>query len=596
MKLSDYVADFLHRQGIDKAFAITGGASIHLIHALGEHPEIDYVCMHHEQACGMAADGYARIAKNGVGVAIATSGPGATNLITAIGCSWFDSIPVLYITGQVTRFRFKGDTGVRQIGFQETDIVPMVQPIVKYAAQVTDPAMIRLELEKALHIAREGRPGPVLIDLPDDVQRLDIDPSSLIGFELPAQSEASALDVSIHRIVELLREAKRPVMITGAGIRLAGAESEIRELQSLLRIPVAPSWATMDMWPSDDPCTIGGFGTHGTRAGNFAVQNADFVLSIGARLSTRETGSPLSSWAREARTAIVDIDGAELAKFEHFGKPVDIACEADARDFLQAIIKKLRNRNDLPNWPDWVQRITDWKSRYPVVSEPQLGEEAINPYAFFTRINDILAEDEIIFVDTGCALAWLMQAFRFNGRQRAIHDFNNTAMGYALPAAVGGWLAGEGRPVTCIVGDGSMMMNVQELATVAGYKIPLKIIVINNCGYSMVQQTQEQWLDGKYYATSSEGGLQFPDFVALSRSFGIPAIRVEANETCLPEIEAHFASSPAALIDAKIDRWHRVIPQSRFGRPIEDSEPLLERAEFFENMIVKPLDVSLEGE
>ncbi|MEQ8331569.1 thiamine pyrophosphate-binding protein [Nisaea sp.] len=595
MKLSDYVVDFLARRGVDKAFAITGGASIHLIHSLGEHPDAGYICMHHEQACGMAADAYARVSKAGIGVAIATSGPGATNLITAIGCSWFDSIPVLYITGQVTRFRFKGDTGVRQIGFQETDIVPMVQPIVKYAAQVTDPAMIRFELEKALHIAKEGRPGPVLIDLPDDVQRLDIDPASLQGFSTPEHARASELDDSIDRILDLLAHAERPVLVTGAGIRLSGGELEIRTLQELLQIPVAPSWATMDMWPSDSPFTIGGFGTHGTRAGNFAVQNADFILAVGARLSTRETGSPLSSWAREARVAIVDIDAAELAKFERFGKSVDVACKADARDFLQAMIGRVESKNDLPAWPDWVQRIADWKSRYPVVSEDQLSEQPINPYAFFSQINDILADDEIIFVDTGCSLAWLMQAFRFNGRQRAIHDFNNTAMGYALPAAIGGWLAGDGRPVTCIVGDGSMMMNVQELATVASYKIPLKIIIINNNGYSMVQQTQEQWLDSKYYATSSEGGLQFPDFVALARSFGLPAIKVDANDSCIKRIEDQFASNEAAVIDVHIDRWHRVIPQSRFGRPIEDSEPLLERSEFLENMIVKPLDVSLEG-
>lgn len=595
MKLSDYVVEFLISQKIEKAFAITGGASIHLIHSLGENPNIDYVCMHHEQACGMAADGYARVSKAGIGVAIATSGPGATNLITAIGCSWFDSVPVIYITGQVTRFRFKGSTGVRQIGFQETDIVPMVLPIVKYAVQVTDPNKIREELEKAAYIAKEGRPGPVLIDLPDDVQRLDIDPDSLVGFQNPPELKNTSLSTSIERTLDLLRQAERPVLITGAGIRLAGAETKIRELQELLCIPVAPSWATMDLWPSENQYTIGGFGTHGTRAGNFAVQNADFILAIGARLSTRETGSPLESWAREAQTVVVDIDPAELSKFETFGKPIDLTVQSDALEFIETMLASVRHKNDLPSWPEWTCKIVDWKDRYPISTHTQLQEEKINPYAFFSKINDVLAGNEIIFVDTGCALAWLMQAFRFNGQQRAIHDFNNTAMGYALPAAIGGYLAGEGRPVTCIVGDGSMMMNVQELATVAAYNIPLKIIIVNNGGYSMVQQTQEQWLDGKYYATSQEGGLTFPDFVELSESFGIPAIKVDINATSLDEITEAFQPARACVIDLHIDRWHRVIPQSRFGRPIEDSEPLLNRDEFLENMIVKPMPVSMDG-
>ena len=592
MKLSDYVADFLAKQGIRHVFAITGGASIHLIHSVADHPGIDFICPQHEQGGAMAADGYARVS-GGLGAAFATSGPGATNMITGIACSWFDSVPVIYITGQVTTFRLKGTTGVRQMGFQETEIVPMVAPISKYAVMLTDAKRIRYELEKAVHIARSGRPGPVVIDIPDDLQRSEIDAATLEGYVPPAV-EVKARDISseIERCLPMLAAAERPVLIVGWGVRLGGAVKEIHQLAERLGFPVVPSWAAMDIFPSDHPLVVGGFGTHGTRPGNFAVQNADLVLTIGARLSTRETGSPLSSWARGAKTIIVDIDPAELRKFPHFGRPLDLPIESDAKSFITSLLGRLRDFRG-QNLDPWRQRVREWKKRYPTCAPEFYEEKPVNPYVFVEEMSKASSEGDTIFVDTGCSIAWMMQGFRFKKGQRLFHDFNNTAMGYALPAAIGGSLAQGGKPVTCISGDGSLLMNIQELCTAQRHRLPIKLFLVNNQAHAMVQQTQEQWLGGHYHATSVEGGLWFPDFVKIAEACGFATLTVDTNKDLSNVIRRAMAADGPVFCDVRVPTKHRVLPQCKFGYPIEDAEPLLPRKEFLENMIVEPMEVSL---
>jgi acetolactate synthase-1/2/3 large subunit len=600
IKVSDYIAGFVASLGIKHAFAITGGASIHMIHSLAERSDIDFVCPHHEQAGAMAADAYARIS-GGLGCAIATSGPGATNLITGISCSWFDSVPVLYLTGQVARFRFKGDTGVRQMGFQETDIVNMVKPITKYSVLVERAEDLRYELEKAVHIAQQGRPGPVLVDIPDDLQREMVEPASLRGYRSEDESAAAVKkmpdDGQVERCLELLRGARRPVLVLGFGVRLSGAAPLVEKLIDRLGIPVCPSWAAADMVPAESPLLAGTFGTHGVRAGNFTVQNADFILSIGARLSTRETGSPLTSWAREARTVIVDVDAAELRKFPAFGKPLDLAIEADARLFIERLLDRTADAR-LPSHGEWIQRVDDWRRRYPVCLPEYREQAAANPYVFVETLSRHLHDDDVIVVDTGCAVAWMMQGFQFKRGQRLLHAFNNTPMGYGLPGAIGAALAlGGKRRVICVAGDGSFMMNMQEMATLQHHQLPVKLFLINNNGYSMVQQTQEQWLGGKYYATSNsrEGGLSFPDFGLLAKSYGMDMTEIARNEDVEPAIGRTLQLPGPVMCDVHIGSDARVMPQSRFGYPIEDSEPFLSRDEFLENMLVKPMPVSLSG-
>lgn len=593
-KLSDYVADFLAGQGLKHAFIISGGASIHLLHSLSEHPEIAHICPHHEQAGAMSADAYARVTGN-LGCAIGTSGPGATNMITGIAGAWFDSVPCLYITGQVTTFRMKGDTGVRQLGFQETEIIPMVEPITKYAVQIRDTADIRYELEKAVYIAKSGRPGPVLVDIPDDLQREHIDCAGLRGFtpDVTSSDAPAASAQDLDQVVEMLREAKRPVLMLGWGVRLSGADQLALDLVGRLGFPVLTSWAARDLIHRGQPHFAGTLGTHGTRTGNFAMQNADLVLCIGSRLSTRETGSPMDSWAREARTIVVDVDPSELRKFPRFGKPLDLAIHADAKEFIAGLLERLANF-ECQDLAQWHGRIEGWKSAYPICPDDARAETTVNPYLFVETLADALPEANQIFIDTGCSIAWMMQGFKVSKGQRLYHDFNNTAMGWALPAAIGGCLALGGQQVTCVSGDGSLMMNLQELATIKRHKLPIRLFVLNNNGYSMVQQTQEQWLGGEHVGTSFDGGLDFPDFGSIAEAFDMPYVMIDTNAGLQAGIDEAMAQDGSVLVDIRIPADRRVIPQSKFGYPIEDAEPLLPRDEFLENMIVQPMPKSLE--
>ena len=591
IKLSDFVADFLARQGIRHVFAVSGGASLHLIHSLGDHPDIDFVCPQHEQGGAMAADAYARMS-GGLGAAVATSGPGATNMITGICCSFYDSVPVVYITGQVATFRFKSKTGVRQMGFQETDTVAMVKPITKYAVLVEDAQRIRYELEKAVWIARQGRPGPVLVDIPDDLQRSWIDPAELEGFVPgPAPSAARLPADMVDRCLTMICAAERPVLILGWGVRLAGAARAALELIERLGIPVVPTWAMLDLLPAHHPLLVGPFGTHGTRYGNFCVQNADLVLALGARLDTHEIGSPFKDFARGARKVVVDVDPAETGKFPHYGLEIDLPVVADASAFLDAVLDATRGWSG-KDWSPWLRRIADWKARYPAVRPEWHASETLNPYVFVEALSDAAGQGDVICVDTGCAVAWMSQAFAFKQDQRYFHAFNNTPMGYALPAAIGASLAGGGRPVICVTGDGSLQMNVQELATAIRHRLPIKVFLLNNRGYGMIQQTQDQWLGSKYLASSVEGGLGFPDFPALARAYGFPTVTIATNAQARAQIPVILATPGPVFCNVELRPEERVQPQVKYGRPIEDAEPLLERAEFLANMIVEPVAAS----
>lgn len=572
-KLSDYVADFLAAQGIRHAFVVSGGASIYILHSLHDRPGVQPICPHHEQAGAMAADGYAR-ATGGMGCAVGTSGPGATNLITGIAGAWFDSIPVLYLTGQVTTFRLKGESGVRQFGFQETEIIPMVRPITKYCVQLRDPKQIRYELEKAVHIARSGRPGPVLVDIPDDLQRGLIEISDLPAFEPSSVKQPLApTDPQIIRLLDLLRASKRPVLIFGHGVRLSGKEAvpAAQALAELCNAPVLTSWGAKDFFLASHPLNAGVFGTHGTRAGNFAVQNADLVLSIGARLSTRETGSPLSTWAREARAIIVDIDPAELRKFPAFERKLELAIEADALSAIRALTDAIASsKMQLPDWTDWRKDVAEWMRRYPICPKDARDESTVNPYVLMETISSVAPDDTCFFIDTGCAVAWSMQAFRIRGSQRTFHDFNNTAMGWALPAAIGGALALPQRSICCLVGDGSLMMNIQELATLKYHGLPIKVLLLDNGGYSMVRQTESQWLGGVNVGTSTASGLGFPDFVRLARAFGFETREIYKNVDVKQGLVNIFTQPGAVFVRIEIPSGKGVVPQVSFGYPIED--------------------------
>jgi len=594
MKLSDYVADFIARQGITHVFVITGGASLHLIHSVADHPKLTHICPHHEQSAAMAADAYARTTGN-LGAAITTSGPGATNLITGICSAYYDSVPVLYITGQVASFRNKGDTGVRQIGFQETEIVSMVESITNHAVQVTDPKRIRYELERAVYKSRIGRPGPVLVDIPDDIQRMEIDPAALEGFTPPQEKKNDLVKTPADwasQAADLIASAQRPVMILGWGVRLAKAEAAIKELNKKLNFPVLLTWAVADLLPAEDKNSLGTFGTHGTRFANFALQNADLVLSIGCRLDTKATGSPPETFARGAKKIMVEIDQTEIKKFDRLNVKIDVQVCMDAALAVPQLMTALA-KHQTQRYAEWYTHIREWENKYPTVEPEYAQEKNINPYVLMEKMAQLLPDYTHIYSDTGCALAWAMQTMRFKPNQRFFHAFNNTPMGWALPAAIGGYYAAPDKPIICLAGDGGFMMNIQELATAAFNKIPVKIFIINNGGYAMIRQTQDQWLGGKYIASAPVGGLGMPDFSDVARAFGFSTVVQARTHTDIDAAMAEMlAASGPAFCEVFVDAAHKVLPQVKFGRPLEDSDPLLPRDEFNRCMLVDPLPAS----
>jgi acetolactate synthase I/II/III large subunit len=595
VKVSDIVAHTLQESGFKHVFAISGGASLHLIHSIAETKGLELVCPQHEQAGAMAADAYSRLT-SGHGCAVATSGPGATNLITGIASAYYDSVPALFLTGNVARFRDKGKTGVRQMGFQETEFVEMCGSITNYAVKVSDPRLVRYELLKALELSKAGRPGPVIVDLPDDVQRADIDPAELVPWHGPQQPDSSgdtaSLGGKVAEVIQLLEGAERPCLILGWGVRLAEVEESVRELVGALGIPVVTTWAAADVLPSDHPLLVGSFGTHGTRYANFAVQNADVVLSIGSRLDSKATGSPASSFAREAKIAMVEIDQSELDKFSQLQREIFLPIKSDLRLFVPLLLSQLQKR-ETPDHGGWLTRIAKWKSSYPQATTANARPGPVDPYHLVEILSDLLVDDDIIVSETGCGLAWMMQGFRFKKGQRFLHAFNFTPMGWGLPGAIGAAFARPGQRIICVAGDGSLQMNLQELVTVTRHNLPIKIILLNNHGHGMVQQTQDMWLGSKYYATSVEGGLAFPDFVRVAEAYDYPTWSVCRNEELDSALKESLTLPGFSFLNVEIASDARVIPQVQFGRPNEDSAPLLDRREFLENMIVQPLPVSL---
>lgn len=594
MKVSDIVAKTLREHGFRHVFAISGGASLHLIHSIAETPGLEIVCPQHEQAGAMAADAYSRLT-SGRGCAVATSGPGATNLITGIASAYYDSVPALFLTGNVARFRDKGDTGVRQMGFQETEFVEMCRSITNYAVKISDARSVRRVLLEALYCSKKGRPGPVVVDIPDDIQRADVDEADLEMWSPPKsdgiQNASTALAEAVEKIVQDLEMASRPCVVLGWGVHLAEAEKETIEIVDKLGAPVVTTWAAADLMPHDHPLCVGSFGTHGTRYANFCVQNADFVLSIGSRLDSKATGSPPSTFARGAKIAMVDIDPAELGKFAKIGRPIDMPVCATLSDFLPLLGARLASAQ-LPDVSPWRSRVVKWKKTYPQLLAGSSSPGAINPYYLAKTISDLLEEGDIVVSETGCALAWMMQGLEFKAGQRFFHAFNFTPMGWGLPAAIGAALARPGKRIVLVAGDGSLQMNLQELVTVTKHNLPIKVLLFNNHGHGMVRQTQEMWLGSKYYATSLEGGLAFPDFEKVARAYGYPVFSVCRNEELKPTLSRAMGEPGYSFTNIEIAADARVVPQVQFGRPNEDSSPLLDRKEFMENMLVEPLPVS----
>lgn len=593
--VATYIANRLADYGMHHVFLVTGGGAMFLNDALSHHKQLLPVFFHHEQAAAMAAEAYARIAAIPP-VLNVTTGPGGINALNGMFGAWTDSIPMIVLSGQVKRATCLATTpvpGLRQLGDQESEIIPMVRGITKYAAVVTDPNDIAWHLDQALHLACCGRPGPVWLDIPIDVQSAPIDPPTLCRFTPPAQDDGPA-PATLAVIADRLRQARRPVILAGSGVRAADALAEFEALIRRLGIPVTTAW-THDLIASDDPLYCGRPGTIGTRAGNFTVQNADLLLILGSRLNIRQVSYNWQAFAPRAFKIQVDIDPAELAK--PTVKP-DLAVVADLKDFLGGLKQQLGEWTPPPAHRDWLAWCKVRLARYQAVRDGQREtRNKLNPYHFIERLFQRLEADDIVACGNATATIVPFQAGAIKAGMRLFSNSGSASMGYDLPAAIGAWYGalaqrGEQRRVICLAGDGSIMMNLQELQTIAHYRLPIKIFVLNNQGYLSIRSSQANFF-GRLSGEGPESGVSFPDFVAVATAFGIPAQRLEGPDF-LTRIDQILEASGPCLCDVVLDETQGFEPRMSSRKlddgtivspPLEDMYPFLDREELASNML-----------
>jgi acetolactate synthase-1/2/3 large subunit len=608
MKLSDYVFQFVADRGVQHVFLVTGGGAMHLNASLAAEKRITPICNSHEQASAMCAESYAKTV-NGLGVALVTTGPGGTNAITGVAGAWLDSTPTLFLSGQVKRPDRMFDAvtgkplGMRQLGVQEVDIVSIVKPITKYAVVVLDPLDIRFELEKAHYLALNGRPGPVWIDIPLDVQASPIpDPATLRSFDASEHEAAQAnanLKDEVTRVVVELQKSTRPLLFAGNGTRLARAEKQFTELRLLLDIPTVATWCAADLVPSDVPTFVGRPGNVAARGANFALQNCDFLLVLGARLDMAITGYAPQNLAREAHKVGVDIDASELAKLHpHLQQPV----VSDARAFLDELLTQLKALEKINHagWTDWNQRAAAWKTRYNVVTDEHRKPEGLVSIFNLAEVigTESKQDDKLVSGSSGSGIEIFLLACPTRSGQRIFHTAGLGAMGYGLPMSIAVCIGSDRRQTILVDGDGGFQFNIQELETVRRLRLPIKFFVLNNDGYASIRASQKAYFGEAQIGADAATGLTVPNLSKIAASYDIPAVVVENQSNLREEVRRILAMPGPVIVDVRVipdevraprlQSYQR--PDGSFvSKPLEDLFPFLSREEFLANMIVKPL-------
>ena len=583
MLVSDYILNFLIKKKVKKVFLITGGAITFVVDAFSRTKKINYVCCAHEQASAMMADAYSRLGPN-FGATMVTSGPGATNLLTGIACSWFDSIPTIHICGQVNKNELSGfnktTKNVRQVGFQETDIVSMAKPITKFSYQIKSLNEIPYIFEKAYHIAISGRPGPVLIDVPMNFQRQNIDVLNLKKFKKKKENiKTKTLKQKLDLIIKKINQSKRPILILGGGVKYSKSKNLIKKLTSRFNLPIVTTWSGFDCIDHDFKNYIGTIGVYGNRAANFAIQNSDLVLNIGSRLDTRITGGRPETFARNADIISVDIDKNELNKKR--GLNNFLALNYDVKIFLKEFIKLKKYSCNY----QWIDKCKQWKINYPrVLDKWRMQKNFVNPYYFVEKLSSKLKKTDIIVADDGAHLTWAVQAFKIKFGQEFFSAYGNSPMGYAFPAAIGASIATKKKKIICIDGDGSIQINIQELHTMIQNKLPIKLFILNNSGYGIIKQFQELYLSKRFEASGK--GVTNPNFKNISKAYGINYTEIKNHSEINLKLEKVLKSNKPEFINVIIKPDQKIEPKLQFGKPIEDLSPLLSRKEFKENMLI----------
>lgn len=598
IKVADYLINRLSEYGIKEVFQVYGAATGHLVDAFVRAKDIRYIAPFHEQACGFAAEGYAKVNGN-FGVAMATSGPGGQNLVTCAGNCYFDSVPCLFITGQIKQQFMRPDKSIRQIGFQESDMVGLMSSVTKYSVMVTKPEDIRYQLEKAIHIMKSGRPGPVHIDVPIDVAKGIVDIDDLFGYDITVEKkyDNDKIIKQIDEFISDLKNAERPALMIGGGVRLADAEKDILELGRKLKIPVFPTWNALDIICSDYEYYGGRIGTYGGAGRNFGIQNTDLLLAIGSRISGRITGGNIHSFAREAKKYMVDVDEAGLQK-KLQQVPFDVCIYSDAKLFIKLMLERLE---EVPDFSSWMDKCAYWRNKYDPVT-PDMFDEAkhVNQYAFTRILSEQMTKDDILVGDCGGNIVVINHCFKTKTGQRYFTNNGNSPMGFSFAGSIGAWFASdkEKQNVVCIIGDGGMNMNIQELQTLVNYNIGVKVIILNNHIYGITKAFQETNFEGRMEACGPIG-YNPPDFIKVAEAYGLKTMRIEGTDydQVRNKIDEFLAHDGPIIIDVNCYEQHTYEPKLiGWETPIEDMYPYLPREEFLENMYIKPLEISMNPE
>ena len=597
IKVADYMINYLADIGVKDVFVVYGAANGSLIDAFTRNDDIRYVATMHEQGAGFAAEGYAKVSKN-IGVAIATSGPGGMNFVTSVGNCFYDSVPCLFITGQIKTKYMRPDESIRQIGFQETDIVSIVKPLKKYAKLIEDPMAVKYELQKAIYLAKNGRPGPVFLDIPIDVQKEEINPDELIGFDeelCEVSYNIKRIESQIDSFLNDISQAKRPCLMIGGGIRLAGAEKEILELARILKVPCFPTWNALDIIASDFEYYGGRIGTYGGAGRNFGIQNCDLLLAIGSRISGRITGGEPDLFARGAKKYMVDVDGAAMQrKLQQL--PFDECILSDAKLFIELMIKKLKDR-DIPDYTEWNEKVMGWKTKYdPVTEDMYEPSKYIHPYAFLRILSEEMGSNDILAGDCGGNIVAINHSFETKVGQHYFTNNGNSPMGFSFAGAMGAcFVADESQNVICVIGDGGMNMNIQEIQTVINYGVKLKTIILNNHIYGITKAFQEINFEGRSEACGPKG-YSPPDFIKIAKAYGIDNMVIDDGtdyKKVRQQIREFLDHDSAVICDVNCHEYHTYEPKIvGWTTPIEDMYPYLPRDEFYSNMEIPPLEIS----
>ncbi len=608
VKVAEWIMRFLVREGVRDLFMVTGGGAMHLNDAAGHTDGLNFVCSVHEQAAAMAAESYAKVT-GGLGCCLVTAGPGGTNALTGVAGAWLDSTPMIVLSGQVKRADLKGDSGVRQMGVQEVDIVGMAAPVTKYAVTVLDPASIREVLERAAWTARTGRPGPVWIDLPLDVQGALVEEDALVGFDAAGAERVDlasdeAVDEAVARAIGILRAAERPVFLVGNGVRLAGARDVLRRVIDLLRVPVLTTWPAHDLVPDDQPLMYGRPGPVAPRGSNFTLQNSDGLLSVGARLDNVVTGYAPENFARAARKVMVDIDRAEVARI---APTVELAIATDAGRFLHALERALTGgvsvrteAREAPAAPAaWIERCDAWRARYPVVLDEY---RTLSPGVSTYVLAEVLAaaseaDDLIVSGSSGAGIEIFNLAMRLREGQRLFLTTALGAMGNGLPAVIGAAVAAPGRRVISVDGDGGFQLNIQELEVLRRLSLNAKVFILANDGYASIRTSQERYF-GRLTGADATSGVTVPSLRDVARAFGIPWVGIADSRNLRAAVDAVLEREGPVICEVATPREEIRAPSlssvkradgTMVSRPLEDLWPFLPRDEFVGNMIIPPL-------